>query len=257
MASQLSAGCIRNVRTFHRVRIMTHPAGRRLLVALLAVASTTACLDQSRVNPRCQWTDPTRLSRLDLRDAAQRSHLATDVQVAEELGVRAGDAVKRQVGVSAAGRVSVACTEQVFGSIMREHGVTRAEIDSVRGARDAWVDIAAVYLPMLLLLAVASDMTVRRLLVIPREDRWLFAAGLVFFAVAASAMAIGVTQFWAGIVNDLRLGDSHLSYRGFYLPINRHGWIAFFTGIAVFSIAAARRCVVGAPRVSSAHWRRT
>ncbi len=220
---------------------MTHGSVRRLLLAFTAALAATGCLDQSRVNAKCEWTDPSALAQLDLHDRAQRAHLVSDVRIAEELGVRAGDAVKRQVGVPASGKVRLECTEQMFASITRQHGVSRADIEGVRGVRNVWVDAATVYLPMILLLGIVSDRILRRLLTLPAEDRWLVVTGVIFFSVVTSAIAIAVTQYWVGIVESLRYGDSHLSYRAFYIPINQHGWIAFFTGLAVYAMAAVRR----------------
>ena len=113
-----------------------------------------------------------------------------------------------------------------MAEIMRRHGALRAEIASVAGARELWIDVLAVFLPITLLFLVASHHIVSRIAAgYGREGWYVAAAVLASSAPFAAGLVIGGTQMWSVTVEQLRVRNSHISFRGFDLPANRHGWV--------------------------------
>ena len=140
--------------------------GRRAFGARGVVASVllgaAGCLPRARVNAACRWVG-------DAADvaapSAHRTHLVEDVRVAEDLGVRYADAVIGRPPPSMASWDSArrVCAESALAESAGRHGVPRAELAALIGAREPWVDLLAVFLPMGALFVVASRTVVGRL----------------------------------------------------------------------------------------------
>ena len=60
----------------------------RLAITLAVSLLAGACLDPTRLNPHCAWIGDTSTAAIDVRDGAQRTHLANDVRIAGENAVR-------------------------------------------------------------------------------------------------------------------------------------------------------------------------
>jgi hypothetical protein len=100
-----------------RARIVPRVLVRRLTLLLLAaVICASACLPRHRLNSDCTWTGDPSLP-LDLRRASARRHLIDDVEVAERLGVRYGDAFKKRDGAIEERRRRTDCTTALLADI--------------------------------------------------------------------------------------------------------------------------------------------
>src|SRR5262245_7978903 len=110
-------------------------------VSLLAAA----CMDASRVNLTCRWSD-SEPRTLDLSRASDREHLRVDTKLAGELALRMAD-VRYRNSPTGARPIVTQCRNALYDSIIARHGVTRADIDRATMARVWWVDIIAVFLP--------------------------------------------------------------------------------------------------------------
>lgn len=232
---------------------MARHRGGRGALAVLLVTALGGCVDRARVNSRCEWTDSF-TSTLTMRSSGEREHLTRDVAVAEELGVRFGDAAKPRVGVREAGRMRRACTDSMFAAIVRDHRVTRADIDAVAESRTLWVDIVFVGIPMAVLLALAADRLFEHVLSGGTEDERQFRLlGLVAFVPVTSLVGLLIAQLWSWVVEMIRLGDGHISYRAFRLPASRHAWFCYFVLSLIMAVVAAR--VARRPRRYATGWR--
>lgn len=216
----------------------------RLAIALAVSLLAGACLDPTRLNPHCAWIGDTSTAAIDVRDGAQRTHLANDVRIAAENAVRFGDSAKvRKVGLEASSRIGFECRDSLYAAIMRQHHVTRNDIHVAARTRNFWIDAALVYFPVgLLYFAVASRMTrsvLRR--TPPADERWTVWVNLIWVALAGSAIATAVAHFHAWNVEWVRLRNGHLSFRAAYLPTALHPWRAFAGALAIFAVAAWRQ----------------
>lgn len=219
----------------------------RSAFVLSACLLATACLEKGRLNPHCAWVGDTSTMAIDMRDAAQRRHLAADVRIAGENAVRFGDSAKvRKVGLEAASRIGFECRDSLYAVIMRQHHVSRSDIHVAARTREHWIDAVLVYIPIgLLFFLVASRMTSGILARSPpQRERWTMWVHLVWVGLAGSAIATGVAHFHAWNVEWVRLRNGHLSFRAGYLPTALYAWRVFAGAVAIFVIATWRQLVL-------------
>jgi hypothetical protein len=96
------------------------------------------------------------------------------VRVAEELGIRYADSVAGGMFTDFYVRLRERCTAASLDEIMRRHNVSRAEIAAVTGARELWIDLLVVFLPMTAVFLVMSRRVVRRIVAgYDPEDCWV------------------------------------------------------------------------------------
>ncbi len=200
-------------------------------------------MPRERTNAECHWIGDTAMLAPP-GDPARRAHLLEDVRVAEDLGVRHADAVEGRRNTGAYRSARARCTEASLQSIMRQHGVSRAEVTALAGARELWVDLLAVFLPMAIVFATASRAAVKHLLDGYAAQShtgagWRAASILVLAAPAAAALALAATQAWGTMVEIVRLGNEHIGPRAAPLPASRHGWLVWAGATALFAVVAA------------------
>lgn len=173
-------------------------------------------------NDVCEWAPP----------AGDRS-LIDDVRLAEDLAIRYADARgKRESWRS----TREGCEARLFRAIADQHDSSLAEIASIReGFSRRGLDLA-VYGPMLGLCGLASWWLVRATALrfgasepIPR------ACAVVVGTLVIAAAVIGIGQVWAGLVEAIRIGNGHLSYRASRIPWAHH---RLATGIGVVLVVS-------------------
>lgn len=203
-----------------------------VLVASLALA---ACLPRERINADCRWVLDTATFPPDAT-LARRAHVREDVRVAKDLGIRYADVSAGRMNTAAWRQAVTSCTERSFATIIRLHGVSRAEITAAGNDRQFWIDLLAVFLPMAVLFVAASRAVVTLVVVeYNPDDRRI--AGVVLAAIAplAAALGLALTQMWGTLIEQLRLRNGHVSYRTFELPASRHGWLLWGMAVAIFA----------------------
>jgi hypothetical protein len=199
------------------------------------------CLPQHRLNQSCTWTGD-RPGELDLRSSVDRRHLEEDVRLAEELGIRHGDALALRTPMEQALDAREECTERLLAAVARRHGVDGEAVARASGARDAWIDFLSVYLPLAALLAVASDAVARRVARAFEPEEWrLQVAAFVVLTPVVAGFAVGLGDLWEWLVEIARLRNPHLSYRAFYLPLAQHPLVAWLSAMAIFAAVAILR----------------
>lgn len=62
---------------------------------------------------------------------------------------------------------------------------------------------------------------------------------LTVLAPLAAGVAVALTQIWGVMVEQLRLRNDHISYRGLELPANRHGWLLWVLALALYAAISA------------------
>lgn len=213
---------------------------RRTALAVALSVLVCGCIDSSRVNSTCTWSDSLH-RRLDLTQRADRDHLRQDAEVANELMVRAGDAHSRN-RPDIARPYRDACTTALVDTIIARHGVTRAQIHAAERDRVWWADFLAVFLPLGLLGAFAVDYITRRVCrSFEPDDRVIATVSIVLLVPIVALLTLGVANFWEFAVEGWRLRNEHVSNRAFFIPIVVHGWIAYFVSLTICaSVATAR-----------------
>jgi len=206
-------------------------------VAALMVAG---CLPRERLNSACEFREPPR--PLDLTVAADRRHLRSDARIAEELGVRQGDATRGRESIPRRWARAQGCTGAVFDQIARIHGVSKAEIIAAAQQRELWLDALLVFLP-------AGAVALFICMAVARRVRHRFAedgpairlATAVLAALTVSLLIMFLGEMWSWLVEMVRIDDLHISFRAFRLPWARHRWLIYAVTVVLFLALALRR----------------
>lgn len=205
--------------------------------SLLILVCATACMDESRVNTDCRWSDsPPR--QLDLTRADDRDHLRVDVKVAGELGVRKADVRYRGVA-SLNAPIRTACINALYDSIALRHGVSLTQIRAAQGDRIWWVDAMTVFVPMAVLVALGMGWVVRRICTsFEPEDRVIVTLAIVALVPVVALVGAGIAQFWGMTVESMLLRNGHVSFRAFQVPAIAHERLTFLGALAVSGVTA-------------------
>lgn len=212
----------------------------RVAPSVVVFLTLTACMDTARVNARCEWVEAS-FERLGLAKAADADYLRRDVQVAGELGVRAAD-VQFRTQPDFGDPIQRACTAAMLDTIARRHGLARTRVLEASYARVWWADLLVVYLPLATVVALAMDRIVRRIRrAFDPVDRVIAGACVAAFMAVVPVLGLGVGQFWAFTMEGVFLRNEHVAFRGTFVPIVRHGWVALFALLALCALIALRR----------------
>lgn len=204
---------------------------RRIGAAVLGgFVLATGCIDPSRVNRECRWTD-TSSGRLQLDRDADREHLRQDAQVAWEVGQRYADVRYRNQPVLARPLLDT-CRGAMWDSIAARHGVSRADIAEATRARVWSIDAATVFVPMLVLAVLATLLIEREAVRATTSDRALLGVRATVVIVTALIMT-GLTQVWGMSVESWRLRNEHIAGRGSVVPSVAHPGIALLVAAVV------------------------
>jgi hypothetical protein len=225
-------------------------------VVLPVLLSSAGCvIATERVNNDCGWmSDPPRA--LTEASAVDRRHLATDTTVAEELAIRYADTHRgfrsagQYVGQAEYARARTQCLETLVSTIAERHGLA---IDDVRNSlhrRVAWYDVVLVFLPVGLVVCLASDELLRRVYRrFTRDETIPRVLGTVLASAAIAILGSQVGSMQSFIVEErLILRTNHLSYRAAATPWARHSAAAVAVVIALFWIVALVRSRSGSTR---------
>lgn len=212
----------------------------RIVASIVAVVLLAGCIDSSRVNDSCTWTD-TVARRLDLGRRSDREHLRQDAEIANELMVRFGDAhIRHNPQIQRPFRDR--CIAATVDSIVARHGVTPADFHAAERARIWWADFLVVFLPMGILAVAVMDFATRRVCRnFEPEDRAIALVSIVVLTPVVALLALGVANFWSFAVEGYRLRNGHVSNRAFLIPVVTHGWIAYAVVLVLCAGAAATR----------------
>lgn len=214
----------------------------------VCIVASSGCLPAARINSACRWSDHAVLPSAEGQTI--RAHLVEDIRIAKDLGIRYADASEGRPPGPAWLRARVSCTERSFAEIAREHHVSISDVTAMSTARELWIDLLAVFLPAAILFAAVSLVLVSKIVGAHElKERGAAVAQLTVLTPLAAGVAAGLTQIWGVTVEQLRLGNGHISYRGFELPATRHGWLlwvlamALFAGIGVWKLLRTREPV--------------
>ena len=229
----------------------------RSLALIVVVLGVTGCGRNARYGANCQWPPDHEARRLDLSSSSAVRHLADDAQNAEDIAIRHADLLgsrPREVGEYR--RVREECKAALFATVARQHGVSPADVDSVVGLRRIWLD-ALVVLAFAALVVAISSWVLSYLFRSALADAPLIAIPLVLvMAIAIGAAAVGGGNVWFSLIESVRVGNGHMSYRVERMPVRRYGREAFavatatFLGVATVRYRRLRHPMKGCPTTS-------
>ena len=200
-----------------------------------------ACLDRTRLNSSCQWTD-TAARALHVTDAADRKHLHEDASIAEELGVRLADSLRGLRSIEERHAVWQACTDSLFALIARTHAVSMTDVQQAPIRRNLLLDVVLVLLPMIVLYWWAVGRLAERVLrrFLP-DERTAALVSTFLLSLTVSALWLAVGQQWSWVVEMVRLGNDHISFRAARLPWGHHVVPLCATGVFLFWLRTWQR----------------
>lgn len=212
--------------------------GFQLALLLLLLAG---CLDRSRFNASCEWSEPDAVG-LDPTTPDARRHLRHDGLLAEELGIRLSDALHPHVFSIGANQVRMACTDSIFGEIARAHDVRVEDLRAARLERDIYLDILLVLVPIAVLYLLGAGYAADYVRRTYREYGLLVTVVLTVAAsLVCAVLAMMVGTQWAWLVEMARLGNTHISYRAGRLPWIPYRLELFALAVIAFWLVAGRR----------------
>ena len=205
------------------------------LAMCLAIALAAAACGRDRMDRRCEWAD------------APRS-LPADAMRAEDVAVRYADVTAgrrsgRRAGPIEYTRIRNACLSSVFEGVARAHQVSVDEVRAAAEQRPAIFD-ASVLLSFGLFYLLVADRIVRWIRSRFADSKRLVAvvSGGAAGVTAAGGVLLG--GVWADAAEIARIGNDHLSFRGFRIPWDHHVAALFVAGVVLFLAVSAARCAV-------------
>jgi hypothetical protein len=183
----------------------------------LLVVVLTGCVMPRGMNDRCEWpSEPPLAARA--HGEANRANLTDDIKIAEELAIRFTDAQGKLNPL--AGQRLRECESRLFAVIAANRGLTVADVIETRKGLSEWRWDSLVHLPLITTYIIAMIAIVQRIHRRFTADEW----GAAVVATLATSLALGVSilvigHLWHGLIEMIRVGNTHMSYRAFRL-----GW---------------------------------
>lgn len=207
------------------------------LIALATVLGSAACVGFAK-NTDCRWPANHQQGALDL-SSADRRHLADDAQTAEDLAIRHADASRSpdwQRDRDQYRRVREECRAELNAIVARQHGVAPNAVAAAVGDRRRWLDAIVTGAFALLFVAAATAATSLMLRGALVESRVLAGAMLLVASLAAGVVSVMAASVFVGMVESVRLGNGHVSYRVERVPL-RHRQVETFSASALGFVA--------------------
>ena len=213
--------------------------------------SCPGCIDRTRVNATCEWTDDAAFP-IDPQNTADQQHLVADAQRAEDLAVRYADASfnrgprrdrrfdpeHQAMGKS---RVRSECLSRMFRAIENNHDVTSEQVGVARGQRNRTFDLAAglLFFPLYSLGAAVAYRRLNRRFSSDERHVGLVATGLG--SVVVSFIGLQCLRLWLAVWEAVRVGNGHMSgiRAATYTRWSQHELeMQFLSGILLFWLVA-------------------
>src|SRR5437867_5059501 len=226
---------------------------RLVVISLPLLVWFAACTGRDRRNASCEWPQETAIS-LDLRNPTQQQHLSDDALLAEDLAIRYADSQRGKRSGHFAGdtvydRTRDECMAALFSTIAKNHGVTSEQVRESLVRRRTSFDAAVILSFAVLYWFVANHLARRVCRRFPLDGGWPGAlVSIVGMSLAVSLIGVMLGEQWSILVEGIRVGTGHLSYRAFRIPWVQHRMQLFVAGVFLFWLAAALRYRVSQSR---------
>jgi len=123
----------------------------------------------------------------------------------------------------------------LFQTIGDSHDVTEEQVRRSLGQRRKDLDVVVI-VSFIGFYAWASDLIVRRVCrrYSDRRETSVWVAMIIYASVIASAVGVILGEQWSGLLENFRIGNGHLSYRGERIPWSHHRFELFVGGLILF-----------------------
>jgi hypothetical protein len=212
-------------------------------VTLLVVAVVfSGCGANARYAADCAWPSHEE-RRLVLQRPADARHLADDAQTAEDIAIRHADHTVGTAGrdVMSYRDTREACKAALFARVGSRHGVSADDVAQAVGRRRVWLDVM-VGLAFAAIYVVVAHYVAGRLFRGALADSVVLATGMAMVtSVALAGVGVLAGDVWSMLIESIRVGNGHMSYRVSRVPWRNHPWPIFVMGAALFLVVAAIR----------------
>jgi|SRR5688572_4763708 len=212
------------------------------IMVVLSASLATACAANARFAPECRWLPDHPRAALDLRDRGDRRHLSDDAQVAEDIAIRHADitagtgSARRDVPLYRTRRE--ACKASLFATIADQHSVSADSVAAAVVNRRVWLDALVMIGFGLLYAALARHVAGRIFQGAIGDSHALASAMTVVVAVVFAAIGVFAGEVWTMLIESIRLGNGHVSYRVDRVPWRQYPVPIFIAGVLVFLVTA-------------------
>jgi hypothetical protein len=213
-------------------------------VLSLAILAITGCVRRDGRNSDCKWPGEPNAKRLQRDQPGDMKHLRGDIEFAEELAIEHMDAHRGPRSFKSASEDLNTCLAALLQQIAKSHGVSRTEIIENFGHPSVAIAIGE-QLPFVLLYLFLSAVLVNRVLRrYPPEDG--LAVGLAMILLSSLAAGIGgllLGEQLAQLIEAIRVGNGHMSYRADRIPWTHYQASLFGLYFGLFWVIVAVRFV--------------
>ncbi|HYK22513.1 MAG TPA: hypothetical protein VEV42_17355 [Pyrinomonadaceae bacterium] len=207
-----------------------------LFIPILIFTGCTRPVDHP-ISENCLWTEQD-ARPFDLNNASDRRHLRDDAVTAEDMAIRWAD---RHWGLRPEYEPERnKCMNSLFSGVATQHGVDVAVVRQYSRKRDVVMD-AAVILGFGAVYGVVAYIFAGRIRQGFTPDEPGFWILTITLALGISLVGVLAGGLWSIVVEELRMGSGHLSYRMNRIPFRQHWVVVFVCCIGVFTVAALIR----------------
>ena len=211
-------------------------------VVVLSAGLAAGCAANAPLASECRWLPEHPRAALDLRDRGDRRHLSDDAQVAEDIAIRYADVT----GGTGSARKDVpayrtrreTCKASLFATIADQHGVAVESVGSAVVQRRVWLDALVMIGFAMLYAAMARQVAGRMFQGAIGDSRPLALAMTIVVAIVFAAIGLLAGEVWTMLIEAIRLGNGHGSYRVDRVPWRQYPVPIFVAGVVVFLVAA-------------------
>jgi len=196
---------------------------------IVVTLSVIGCSMPPGMNDTCNWpTEPLRTQK-----QTDQQDLVADVRIAEELAMRYADAHADSRGAHS--RLRSECEAKLFDVLAQSHGVPLAKISQARQQLDRAAWDAAVHLPLGVGYVAAAIFLARRIRRrFPRDEKIPAVVATLIASVAIGVVFVVLGHLWDGLIEMIRLGNTHMSYRAERLGWREHSEKVFALAVLLF-----------------------
>lgn len=212
-----------------------------LLLWLTCIVGSSPCASP---NSGCEWPQEI-AAPLDLSRSAEARHLSGDAERAEDLAIRYADARRGPhsghfEGGAEYGLARDQCMARLFQIVGSNHGVTEEQIRWHLAHRSTELDVAVI-LTFMVLYAWGATLIVRRFCRrnADHQETSGWVVMIVYTSIIASVIGALLGEVWSDLMENIRLGNGHLSYRAERIPWVHHRVGMFVGGVVLFWLLAA------------------
>ena len=201
------------------------PGWLKLIGGLALIVSIAGCSMRPGMNENCIWpADP------DAATSSTSSHLVVDVRIAEELAMRYADA--RSYSRAEHGRNRSGCEATLFARIEHTHRIDAADIAAARQQLSEAGWDAPVHVPLAALYIAAAFAAARRIRHrFGADEKAPATLATCFVSVVLGLVFLVLGHLWDGVIEMVRVGNTHMSYR-----VERLGWRESWDEVFVSSV---------------------